>query len=59
MIQISCKIDLKITVALTIPLITIIVIPNQITSPQINIIVTPRDMDTASPISKKNQPMCQ
>ena len=49
----------KITVSLTIPLITIIAIPNQITSPQINIIVTTRDMDTASPISKKNQSMCQ
>ena len=28
-------------------------------NPQINIIVTTRDMDTASPTDKKNQSMCQ
>ena len=59
MIRISRKIDQKITVVLTIPVTTIIVIPSQITNPQINIIITTWDMDTASPTRKKNQSMCQ
>ena len=59
MIQILHKIDKKITVVLTIHLATIIIILSQIMNPQINIIVTTRDMDTASPTSKKNQSMCQ
>ena len=59
MIQISHKIDKKITVVLTIHLATIIIILSQITNPQINIIVTTWDMDTASPTSKKNQSMHQ
>ena len=51
MIQISCKIDKKLTIALTIHLTTIIIIPHQITNPSVNVIVTTRDMDTASPTS--------
>ena len=48
-----------ITIALTIHLTTIIIIPRQVTDHPVNIIVTTWDMDTASPTSKKNQSMCQ
>ena len=49
----------KITVVLTIPLTPIIIIPNQITNPPINIIIPTQGMDTANPTSRKNRSMCQ
>ena len=53
------RLKATITITLTLHLITIIIIPHQVTDPLVNIIVTTWDMDTASPTSKKNRSMCQ